>query len=328
MWTRAKVKEQAKAALHRNYWKIVLVASLLFLLGCGSGGYQIYQSAHHGGTESGVEESGVEESGTEVDAVIEGEVAAEENPEQEQDEGKPQSLISIRLKGDTGETETGETGSEAGIGNYSITFWETVVVGTTALVLFMVLLFFSSAAVLLVDIFLLNPLSVGGSRFMIRSVEDVAQVKEIAYGFDHSYKNVAKVLFYKELYVFLWTLVFVIPGIVKMYQYYMVPYLLAEHPDLEYKTALQMSRDMMEGNKWKTFVLGLSFLLWDFFGAVTLGVGWVLYVQPYRQLTFAALYCELKNTSVIYSAGQTVYGGGFGDDGRLWQEDREDTDGL
>lgn len=293
MWTRAKVKEQAKAALHRNYWKIVLVASLLFLLGCGSGGYQIYQSAHHGGTESDVEESG-----TEVDAVIEG------------------------------ETETGETGSEAGIGNYSITFWETVVVGTTALVLFMVLLFFSSAAVLLVDIFLLNPLSVGGSRFMIRSVEDVAQVKEIAYGFDHSYKNVAKVLFYKELYVFLWTLVFVIPGIVKMYQYYMVPYLLAEHPDLEYKTALQMSRDMMEGNKWKTFVLGLSFLLWDFFGAVTLGVGWVLYVQPYRQLTFAALYCELKNTSVICSAGQTVYGGGFGDDGRRWQEDREDTDGL
>lgn len=321
MWTRAKVKEQAKAALHRNYWKIVLVASLLFLLGCGSGGYQIYQSAHHGGTESGVEESG-----TEVDAVIEGEAAAEENPEQEQGEGKPQSLISIRLKGDTGETETGEEQAENY--NYTITIMETVVVGVMGLALFMVLLFFSSAAVLLVDIFLLNPLSVGGSRFMIRSVEDVAQVKEIAYGFDHSYKNVAKVLFYKELYVFLWTLVFVIPGIVKMYQYYMVPYLLAEHPDLEYKTALQMSRDMMEGNKWKTFVLGLSFLLWDFFGAVTLGVGWVLYVQPYRQLTFAALYCELKNTSVIYSAGQTVYGAGFADDGRLWQEDREDTDGL
>lgn len=321
MWTRAKVKEQAKAALHRNYWKIVLVASLLFLLGCGSGGYQIYQSAHHGGTESDVEESG-----TEVDAVIEGEAAAEENPEQEQGEGKPQSLISIRLKGDTGETETGEEQAENY--NYTITIMETVVVGVMGLALFVVLLFFSSAAVLLVDIFLLNPLSVGGSRFMIRSVEDVAQVKEIAYGFDHSYKNVAKVLFYKELYVFLWTLVFVIPGIVKMYQYYMVPYLLAEHPDLEYKTALQMSRDMMEGNKWKTFVLGLSFLLWDFFGAVTLGVGWVLYVQPYRQLTFAALYCELKNTSVIYSAGQTVYGGGFGDDGRLWQEDREDTDGL
>lgn len=321
MWTRAKVKEQAKAALHRNYWKIVLVASLLFLLGCGSGGYQIYQSAHHGGTESDVEESG-----TEVDAVIEGEVAAEENPEQEQDEGKPQSLISIRLKGDTGETETGEEQAENY--NYTITIMETVVVGVMGLALFVVLLFFSSAAVLLVDIFLINPLSVGGSRFMIRSVEDVAQVKEIAYGFDHSYKNIAKVLFYKELYVFLWTLVFVIPGIVKMYQYYMVPYLLAEHPDLDYRDALQMSRDMMEGNKWKTFVLGLSFLLWDFFGAVTLGVGWVLYVQPYRQLTFAALYCELKNTSVIYSAGQTVYGGGFADDDRLWQEDREDTDGL
>lgn len=319
MWTRAKVKEQAKAALHRNYWKIVLVASLLFLLGCGSGGYQIYQSAHHAGTESGAEAGEALDGASETGAA----------PDQEQSEGKPRSLISIKLKGDTGETETEETDGEPTENyNYTITIMETVVVGVMGLALFVVLLFFSSAAVLLVDIFLLNPLSVGGSRFMIRSVEDVAQVKEIAYGFDHSYKNVVKVLFYKELYVFLWTLVFVIPGIVKMYQYYMVPYLLAEHPDLEYKTALQMSSDMMKGNKWKTFVLGLSFLLWDFFGAVTLGVGWVLYVQPYRQLTFAALYCELKNTSVIYSAGQTVYGGGFGDDGRLWQEDREDTDGL
>lgn len=261
MWTRAKVKERAKAALHRNYWKIVLVASLLFLLGCGSGGYQIYKSAHHAG------------SGTE----------AEENPVQEQG-GEPAENY-----------------------DYTITMMETVAVGVMGFGLFMVLLFFSSAAVLLVDIFLLNPLSVGGSRFMLKSVEDVAQVKEIAYGFDHSYKNVIKVMFYKELNVFLWTFVFVIPGIVKMYQYYMVPYLLAEHPNLDYREALQMSRDMMEGNKWKTFVLGLSFILWDFFGAITFGIGEVLYVQPYRQLTFAALYCELKNTCAINTAKQGEY---------------------
>lgn len=143
---------------------------------------------------------------------------------------------------------------------------------------------------------------------MVKSVEDVAQVKEIAYGFDHSYRNVVKVLFFRDLYILLWTLLFVIPGIVKMYQYYMVPYILTEYPDMEYRKALQMSRDMMEGNKWKTFVLGLSFILWDFFGVITFGIGEILYVQPYRQLTFAALYCKLK-------------------DGRQWKN-LEDGDGV
>ena len=162
---------------------------------------------------------------------------------------------------------------------------------------------------------------------MIKSVEDVAQVKEIAYGFDHSYKNIVKVLFFRELFIFLWTLVFVIPGIVKMFQYYMVPYLLAEHPDMDYRTALQTSRAMMEGNKWKTFVLGLSFILWDFFGAITLGVGELLYVQPYRQLTFAALYCELKSTTVINPPAPTAYEDSFG--GRDGQpKDVEVGDGI
>lgn len=273
MWTRVEIKERAKAALHRNYWKIVLVASLLFLLGCGSGGYRFYKSAYNAGTETDAEKSG-----TEVGGAAEEEVKIEE------------------IGGESAET-------------YEITLVEGIAAGAMAVALFLGLLFFASAAVLMVDIFLLNPLSVGGSRFMVKSVEDVAQVKEIAYGFDHSYKNIVKVMFYKDLYVFLWALVFVIPGIVKMYQYYMVPYLLAEHPDLDYREALRMSRDMMKGNKWKTFVLGLSFILWDFFGAVTFFVGEVLYVQPYRQLTFAALYCELKNTTVIHSAEQ----GGCGD---------------
>ena len=84
-----------------------------------------------------------------------------------------------------------------------------------------------------------------------------------------------------------------------MYQYFLVPYILTEYPDMEYKAALQLSRDMMEGNKWKTFVLGLSFILWDILGALTLGIVEIFYVNPYRSLTFAALYCKLKNASVI-----------------------------
>lgn len=281
MWTRVELKERAKAALRRNYWKIVLVSSLLLLLGCGSGGYTFYQMNGHTGAETDADEEGDAE-GTDMDEAM--------------DEKK--SFISVKTDPETGETVVhGIGGVESVTQNREASFSEVVVVAIIAVVIIFVMFLVLCAAVIAVDIFLINPTSVGGCRFMVKSVEDVAQVKEIAYGFDHSYRNVVKVLFFRDLYILLWTLLFVIPGIVKMYQYYMVPYILTEYPDMDYRDVLRMSRDMMEGNKWKTFVLGLSFILWDFLGAATFGIVEIFYVQPYRHLTSAALYCELRRTS-------------------------------
>ena len=255
MWTRAELKERAKAALHRNYWKIVLVSSILLLLGCGSGGYFFQKTPHNA-------EEQIEAEDTDIQAEME-------------EAGVPDREIV------DGQNET----------------FDRIVV----IVIFTIIFLFFFVVILAADIFLINPLDVGGKRFMTKSVENVAQVKEIAYGFDHSYKNVVKVLFYRDLYVILLALLLIIPGIVKMYQYYMVPYILTDNPDMEYRAALDKSREMMEGNKWKTFVLGLSFILWDFLGALTFGIVEVFYVQPYRHLTFAALYRELRDTAAINS---------------------------
>ena len=145
-----------------------------------------------------------------------------------------------------------------------------------------------------VTAFLYNPFEVGLRRFMIKGVEDTAQVKEIGYGFDHCYMNIVKTMFFRDLYTFLWTLLLIIPGIYKMYQYRMVPYIMTETPDMDYKTALSLSKDMMNGYKWKTFVLDLSFLLWHFLGMITCGIVEILYVAPYQNLTNAALYCTLR----------------------------------
>ncbi len=251
MWTRRELKERAKEALQRNYWKIVLVSAMLFLLGCEAGGYNFSASLFK--TESGSEENRTER-------------AAE--PEK--------TVVSVNK-------------------DFEINLFEGVLFATASIVIFMVVFCILFAVILLADLFLINPFDVGGKRFLCMSLEGKAQVKEIAYGFDNSYKNVVKVMFFRDLYIILWTLLLVIPGIVKMYQYLMVPYLLAEHPDMEYHAALRMSRDMMEGNKWRAFVLGLSFILWDFLGTLTLGVLEILYVNPYRNLTFAALYCKLKS---------------------------------
>lgn len=286
MWTRSRLKEVAKAALHRNYWKIVLVSVILVLLGCETGGFSFNKTTYqYNENESGREmKSGSLLSGK-------------------------KSVVTVRKRADSDKVtvermEDGEFQSE----DVEVSFFEGLFIGFVAVTIFLVIFSVVLAVILVIDIFLINPFSVGGKRFMIKSVEGVAQVREIAYGFDHSYKNVVKVMFHRELRVFLWSLLLIVPGIIKMYEYYMVPYILTENPDIEYKAALQLSRDMMDGNKWKTFVLGLSFILWDILGALTLGIAEVFYVQPYRSLTYAALYCQLRNTRVMNHVEVPVYG--------------------
>ena len=129
---------------------------------------------------------------------------------------------------------------------------------------------------------------------MTKSVEDVAQVKEIAYGFDHSYKNVIKTMFHYDIRVALWYLLFIIPGIYKQYQYRLVPYILAEHPDMPYREVLKRSAALMCGHKWKAFLLDLSFIPWHILGLITCGIVEIFYTAPYQALTSAALYRRLS----------------------------------
>lgn len=146
---------------------------------------------------------------------------------------------------------------------------------------------------------LYNPFLVGLSRFMIKSIDGKAKVSEVAYGFDHSYKNIVKTMFHCDMRIFLWALLLIIPGFCKEYQYRLVPYILAEHPDMDYREALKKSSDMMRGHKWKAFVLDLSFILWHIFGFITCGIGEIFYVCPYHNLTQAALYRKLYEEDVL-----------------------------
>lgn len=152
---------------------------------------------------------------------------------------------------------------------------------------------FVTAIVLLINFFIINPLDVGAKRFFSHSIVQRAEVKEVAYAFDHSYKNVVKTLALRDVYMLLWLLLLIIPGIVKRYEYLMIPYLLTEHPEMERKEAFAMSRDMMRGNKWKAFVLDLSFLGWLILCGLTLGIVGIFYVAPYVYLTRAALFRKL-----------------------------------
>lgn len=148
-----------------------------------------------------------------------------------------------------------------------------------------------------VKVFLLNPLSIGAYKFFVNNTENSEKTQDLAdlsFGFKNNYKNTVFVLFMKNLFVALWSLLFIIPGIVKAYQYRMVSYIIGDDPDMSYQEALQVSKSMMDGNKWKSFVLDLSFIGWYLLCGLTLGILAIFYVGPYVNFTNAELYKALK----------------------------------
>lgn len=144
------------------------------------------------------------------------------------------------------------------------------------------------------NIFVMHPIEVGCKRYMILARSVKPEFQEMAFVFKNCYGNVVKTMFLKNLYSVLWTLLFIIPGIVKSYEYRMIPYLMAEYPDMASDEAFRISREMMMGNKWEAFVLDLSFLGWDILSVITFGLTGIFYSGPYQMLTNAALYLNLK----------------------------------
>lgn len=153
----------------------------------------------------------------------------------------------------------------------------------------------ASLIAFLISVFVCYPLEIGAQKLLINCRDDRAEYGDIVYSFKHSYLNAVKTLFLRGLFILLWSLLFLIPGIVKSYEYKMIPYLLAENPQMNSKEAFARSREMMRGNKWGAFVLDLSFIGWHLLGGLTFGIVEIFYAAPYNYLTDAELYHALKN---------------------------------
>ena len=98
--------------------------------------------------------------------------------------------------------------------------------------------------------------------------------------------------FLRGLYVTLWSLLFVIPGIVKSYAYAMTPFIMAENPEMSASDAITASRELMDGHKGDLFILDLSFIGWGILAAITCNIGY-LALNPYRNAAYAAFYKDL-----------------------------------
>jgi len=265
-WSRRELKERSKSVLRQHYWRIVFMTFILSLL-IGSNTLA---------------------SGTVRPVLDEISVGNGMNLFQKNNSYRNVINNNVTVKLDNYQ---GEVKEEDG-------YVESAIGGTITIAL-VVLFLVAVCSGILIEIFFTNPLYVGISRFYIRCFDTKPRFRELFHSMENRYKNVTGIMFLRDLYTVLWTLLFVIPGIVKSYEYYMIPYLLAENPNMEAKEAFRLSRQMMRGQKWKTFVFDLSFIGWQILSAITLGILGILYVNPYVYLAGAALYRKLRGSDEI-----------------------------
>ncbi len=146
----------------------------------------------------------------------------------------------------------------------------------------------------LLNVFVFNPLKIGGCSFFKKNNHEKAELGELISVFKNNYANSIVTVLLTDIFVVLWSLLLIIPGIVKSYSYAMVPFLLSDNPDLQPMDAIRKSSQMMDGYKWQAFVLDLSFIGWGILSMCTLGILGIFYVSPYYYQTKAELYEFLK----------------------------------
>ena len=137
----------------------------------------------------------------------------------------------------------------------------------------------------------IGPLEYGQAYIFLKQARDrqPVQLGDMFRGFQDDFGGTFLIGFLSQLFVALWSLLFLIPGIVKSYAYSMAYYVKLDHPDYGWKACIDESRRLMNGHKWEKFVLDLSFLGWILVGTLCLGVG-TLWVTPYMAATEAQFY--------------------------------------
>ena len=158
---------------------------------------------------------------------------------------------------------------------------------------------------------LIISLAVGIAMFVVTSVVEVGYANFNTHLIDNDnprignlfdffrgWKAISVANLLRCIYCFLWSLLFVIPGIIAVLRYSMVPYILADNPELSASEALRMSKEMMRGNKGRFFCLGLSFIGWIILGALSFGIGF-LWIDPYIHAAQADFYREISGTRPV-----------------------------
>lgn len=150
-----------------------------------------------------------------------------------------------------------------------------------------------------VSLFVLLPLAVGYSnsmRVLLETGDNRLTNNSFSLGFGN-WLHVVWGMILSTIYIFLWTLLLIIPGIIKSYSYALTPYILVEHPEMSANEAIEESMRLMDGHKFDLFYLQLSFIGWAILSILSLGLGF-FWLIPYQMTAQAAFYKDIKNEAM------------------------------
>ncbi len=303
IWNRKELKKNALSVIKKNVWVLLFVGLLMSSV---FGEYTITRESNESLDTINRYIIAIQ-SGNPVDLIVEN----KENGEKELNEYVDEA-VNIALFGSK-EGNIKDVNKEYGITHgIFYGFFEFItrsrtelkhVVNSIAsieekLKLTRLLLIISSIGGLLVKIFLINPITIGEYRIFLESRKyKETSIKRIRFCFTRNrYFKVVKSVFRKNLYKILWDAT-IIGGFIKSYSYKMVPYIIAENPLVSGKDAIKISRNMMNGNKWETFKLDLSFAGWHLLQIITFGLAGI-WINTYTRATLGELYTTLRENYV------------------------------
>lgn len=295
MWKRKELKDKAKKVVHKNYWTTIVVCFLIALL-----------TGEFGTSIVGLWQS---EDSMDPNYIInyEKRTIHKEIDKIELQENEIQTLFSEEnIKETLNETQIkifealeANLNSAMKTQKYIFKIWDAVTSFNIHHTRLGVALCISAVLAFAFTVLIADPLIVGGKRYFLKarkgSNTKIGVVGEV-FQKEH-WLNIAIIMFLRNIYNALWYLT-IVGGIIKTYEYRMIPYILAENPKIKRKEAFILSKQMMKGNKWKTFILDMSFFGWNFLSVLTFGLLSILYVNPYNAATIAELYSVLRKQAI------------------------------
>ncbi len=288
MWKRKELKKEAKKVVRKNYWTIIIVCFLMALL-----------TGEFGTSILGIWQS---EDSMDPNYVIHYEI---EEAQIERNDETEALFSQENIKNTLNETQNKIAKTiEANLNSvtksqkYIFKIWDAITSFRIHQIRLGIFLCISAVITLAFTVLVADPLIVGGKKYFLEAREKsnikMGIIGEV-FQKEH-WLNVSIIMFLKNIYNALWY-VTIIGGVIKTYEYRMIPYILAETPKIERKEAFSLSKQMMQGNKWNTFLLDMSFFGWYFLSVLTFGILSILYVNPYNAATMTELYVRLKKNT-------------------------------
>ena len=295
MWKRKELKTRAKKVVKKNYWTAIVVCFLIALL-----------TGEFGTSIIGLFQ---EDDSINPYYIITNEFFDLENEEEKSETAKKQTEIAKFIeekKGSLNDTEkkllnvieanlNNITKSKKYIFKVSDAIKSFIFERNDIAIELIIMAVISFAFAICIA----NPLVVAGKRYFIKArTKSSTKIGVILEVFNKKYwLNVSLIIFLRDVFNLLWYLTIVM-GIIKRYEYKMISYILADNPSIGRKEAFKLSKQMMKGNKWRVFVLDLSFIGWEILSMFTLGLLNIFYVNPYKVATKIELYNVLKEKSI------------------------------